>query len=254
MTRAITSLASALESLFAAIYCGLRPVAPRFIGGPSLGALCLLGAVCGMVLGGVGEAWGRVEFLWSHYYGGEPRETSSSITAYNGGMLLVGTVSTPGNGFSNILLLKLNNAGDSLWSRLYGGQVYNQAASHIIDASNNVVVAGTVSQRQGDYVIYKIDVNGDLVWSNAYGGNSGDNAYSLTETYDNGFAVVGVSFSQGRGGIDLWLIKVDGDGDLIWSNVFGGAGHEIPYSILELDDNGLLILMGSFYYRHIQAA
>lgn len=47
--------------------------------------------------------------------------------------------------------------------------------------------------------------------------------------------------NRGKGGKDIFLVKVDGDGNILWNKVLGGAGNETVSSIREMTDGSLLI-------------
>ena len=57
----------------------------------------------------------------------------------------------------------------------------------------------------------------DTLWTKTYGGDSADFAYSIQQTEDGGYIVVGPSSSFGAGNDDLWLLKTDSTGGIIWS-------------------------------------
>jgi len=74
-----------------------------------------------------------------------------------------------------------------------------------------------------------------------------DEGQSLTPTNDGGFALAGTFKSDaknGGGGLDIFLIKVNALGDLVWFKTLGGAGDETPVAIKE-DENGDLLICGT---------
>ena len=83
------------------------------------------------------------------------------------------------------------------------------------------------------------------MWSQVYGGSGSDFAYSLVETSDGGFAIVGGTGSFGAGGSDFWLVKTDANGNMEWNQTYGGAGSESAMALIKTSDGGYAI-GGSF--------
>ena len=81
----------------------------------------------------------------------------------------------------------------------------------------------------------------DLVWRYHYGGPDCDWAQSIVETPDRGFIVTGITQSFGQGGADLWLIKIDRNGYLIWDKAYGGADWDYGYSIKRIESGGYIV-------------
>ena len=75
--------------------------------------------------------------------------------------------------------------------------------------------------------------NAQATWSRTYGGNGNEEARAVRQTSDGGFIVAGVTSSFGAGGTDMWVIKLDGGGNVQWERTYGGAGNEIAYSIAD---------------------
>lgn len=75
-------------------------------------------------------------------------------------------------------------------------------------------------------------------WSRAYGGLNADEAKSVIQTSDGGYAIAGSTQSFGYGGWDLWLIKTDASGNAQWNKTYGSAGNEWGYQVVQTNDNG----------------
>jgi hypothetical protein len=78
------------------------------------------------------------------------------------------------------------------------------------------------------------------VWNKTYGGQYGDGAWSLQETNDGGYIIVGNTATRGEGS-DLWLIRTDQYGNPNWSRIFGGSGEDVGYFVRETNDGGFII-------------
>jgi len=74
-------------------------------------------------------------------------------------------------------------------------------------------------------------------WNKTYGGTDNDYAYSMVQTSDGGYAIVGETYSFGVGG-DFWLVKTDAAGNAQWFQTYGGTGSDWPCSLVQTDDGG----------------
>ena len=61
----------------------------------------------------------------------------------------------------------------------------------------------------------------DTLWTKVYGGSSAEYAYSIQQTSDGGYIIVGRTASFGAGSVDAWLVRTDGFGEILWTNTFG---------------------------------
>lgn len=80
-----------------------------------------------------------------------------------------------------------------------------------------------------------------MKWNRTYGGIQPDMAYSVQQTNDNGFAIVGHTSSFGAGSADFWLVKTDTDGNTQWNKTYGGLGRDEAYSIQQTSDGGYIL-------------
>jgi predicted secreted protein with PEFG-CTERM motif len=75
-------------------------------------------------------------------------------------------------------------------------------------------------------------------WTKVYGGAKRDEAYSVINTNDGGYALAGFTASYGAGGYDFWLVKTNANGNYLWSRTFGGTGDEEVHSVVQTSDGG----------------
>ena len=73
-----------------------------------------------------------------------------------------------------------------------------------------------------DLWILKLDRSGNVVWQKTYGGEKNDYASSIRQTTDKGYIVAGCTYSFGAGGSDLWILKLDRSGNVVWQKTYGG--------------------------------
>jgi hypothetical protein len=89
--------------------------------------------------------------------------------------------------------------------------------------------------------LIKTDTNGNKIWDKTLGGINHDGGYSVQQTNDKGYIITGYTDSFGAGDYDIWLIKIDGNGDKIWDRSFGGIDNEYGYSVQQTNDEGYII-------------
>jgi len=126
----------------------------------------------------------------------------------------------------------------------YGGIGVDMAYSMAeTDDGGYVLVGNTSSFGAGGYDVWlvKTDMFGNMVWDKTYGGWKSETAYSVVKTGDGGYALAGWTTSFGAGGYDVWLVKTDASGDMMWNKTYGGLDSDIGVWVIQTDDGGYAI-------------
>ena len=183
--------------------------------------------------------------LWTRSYGGTEIDGGISVVqASDGGYVIAGHTESFGSGEADVYLIKTDAAGDTLWTRTFGGPGQDRGTSVIQTDDGGYVVAGlTWSFGAGgsDVYLIKTDATGDILWSRTYGGAASDYGYSVVQTDDGGYVVAGFTSSYGAGSVDVYLIKTDASGDTLWTRTFGGTGWDYGYSVVQTNDGGYVV-------------
>ena len=136
-------------------------------------------------------------------------------------------------------------APDSLWSRTFGSGESNDFCYSVQQNSDAgyILVGWTLSNGLGNYDFWLImtDESGDSLWSRTYGGNQSEYCISVQQTTDAGYILLGRTSSFGAGSSDFWLVKIDENGDSLWSRTFGGTQGEYGYSVQQTTDGGYIL-------------
>jgi hypothetical protein len=75
-------------------------------------------------------------------------------------------------------------------------------------------------------------------WAKTYGGTGDDFGWSVIQTVDGGYAIVGYAGSYGAGNYDAYLVKTDANGNMLWNKTYGGAADDRTYSVIQTSDGG----------------
>ena len=131
------------------------------------------------------------------------------------------------------------------WSKTYGGASDDSPRSVIQTSDGGYALAGwTYSYGAGscDFWLVKTDSVGGLQWNKTYGGSSIDNAYSVVQTGDGGYALAGRTYSFGAGLSDFWLVKTDASGNMLWNRTYGGTKDDWGFQVIQSNDGGYAIV------------
>ena len=186
--------------------------------------------------------------LWAKTAGGaNADEGFSVIQTSDNGFITVGLTDSFGAGNYDLLLTRFNSSGDLLWSRTVGGTDIDKGSS-IIQASDDgfVAIGSTNSFGAGNYDFFltRFDSSGVLLWAKTIGGMYSDEGHSIASTSDGGFIVTGKTGSYGAGGYDLFVIRFNSSGNLLWAKTLGGANYDHGASIIQTSDDGFVAVGG----------
>jgi hypothetical protein len=187
----------------------------------------------------------RGELLWTRTYGGPAGEVDCSVTeTTDGGFIISARTGSYGEGDTDVFLIKTASDGTSEWTKTIGGKAYEEGHCIIETKSGNYVHCGyTTSFGAGGDDIYLMlhRPDGSLVFAKTFGGSGTEHGHLMTETADGGFAIVGTTTSFGAGNYDVYLLKTDSLGNLLWSKTFGGAANEDGWGIKATADGGFIL-------------
>lgn len=165
----------------------------------------------------------------------------------DGGYLVTGSVgSTYNPGWADMYLVKVDASGETEWTKTIGGEeVYERGASIVASSDGHFLVAGYTSSQDlaeiEDAYIVKVDAQGDVIWEKTFGGDGRDAATALVATDDGGCVALGWTESSGAGGQDVYLLKINADGGVVWERTFGGTGDDVGTALAVASDGGFLI-------------
>jgi hypothetical protein len=201
--------------------------------------------------------------IWSKSYGGSGHDIAKAVMETTDSMLIVVGITTSDDHFVHghnglgydYWILKLNSEGDTIWTKCYGNSKNDWASSITQSSDGGFVIAGTTEieniDNRLDFWILKLNSEGDSLWSRYYGGSGWDLASSIKQTSGGGYIVAGrTNSSDGDvwGGniindsiYDYWTLKLNSEGDTLWTKCFGGSNEDKAYSIQQTQDGGYIV-------------
>ncbi|MFH7012401.1 T9SS type A sorting domain-containing protein [Flavobacterium sp. FlaQc-52] len=158
-------------------------------------------------------------------------------------------------------VVKLNKDGDIQWQKTYGGQYVDLLRGMEQTSDNGYILAGYSNspisgdkidseKGLGDYWIIKIDDTGEIQWQKTYGADGDDQPYVIHQTSDEGYILGGNSNSRNpltplggivSNGTDYWVLKLDKEGDVLWSRTYDFGKTDFLTSLVINDDKSYLI-------------
>ncbi len=182
--------------------------------------------------------------IWSKMWDNSNWDYANSIYLTQNNDILITGFTTKPDEQQNIPILKYNENGDLLWESIVGGEK-PETGNSVIQASNGkIYVCGTTeSYGHGEDDIYLvcIDQQGNFLWQQTYGGGASDMGKDIIETQDGNLLLLGNTGSFGAGNRDVYLIKVDYDGNQLWTKTYGTEDYQDATTLTETSDRSILI-------------
>jgi hypothetical protein len=122
--------------------------------------------------------------------------------------------------------------------------------SHCLDlvSDTGYILAGSTNYfdtTTADVMLIRTNVNGDTLWAKTYDAGGSENAIHVQQTFDGGFIAIGTTQVVGNAFSEMYLIKTDLNGNLLWSKSYGDSIHIYSgFSVQQLNDSGF-VLMGN---------
>ena len=181
---------------------------------------------------------------WTRMFPGMNWDGTSVQQTADSGYIVAGT--TGGDAY----LLKYDANGDTQWTRTYSGGRTSYGLSVRQTADGGYIVAGRMDSGTdyNDVYVIRTDGNGQALWTKTFGGTNHDEGLSVQQVADGGYIVVGYTRSYGAGGSDAYVLRLDGNGDTLWTKIIGGPNGDCATSVQLTTDGGYVIAgyTGSF--------
>jgi hypothetical protein len=144
-------------------------------------------------------------------------------------------------------LIKTDSQGEEEWNKTFGGYGWDHGLSVQQTMDGGYIVGGNSFVEtcydcwSYDFLLIKTDFQGEAEWTKTFGGDDVDQGLAVQQTTDGGYIITGLTYSFGNGDKDIWLIKVDSQGEKEWDQTFGGSSEDRGYSVQQTIDGGYII-------------
>jgi hypothetical protein len=204
------------------------------------------------------DAAGRI--VWQRSLGGAENDAAESVSpTLDGGYIVAGwTFSGDGgksgaHGGDDFWVVKLDASGGVVWNRRVGGPARESASSALPTSDGGCFAVGSNDSRyEGetdgatDLWAVKLDADGRVEWDRIIGGVRGEAPKSARQTSDGGYVVAatarGDDAPDHRGRGDIWVVRLDRSGGILWQKQAGGTGDDTAGGVLQTFDGGYVVV------------
>ncbi|MGJ8455642.1 hypothetical protein ACSFC1_10090 [Pseudothermotoga sp. U03pept] len=187
---------------------------------------------------------------WKNCYGSKGYETAFDVLE-DEGYLFVGYTTLSGS--EDFWIVKTDLSGKMIWEKTFGGSDWD-CAFGVAKQDDSYIIVGMTRSSDGDVQhnngsadiwLIKLSKTGQLTWQKTFGGSDWDQATSVINTKDGGFAVAATSWSEEMIGksrsADFVLMKFDKDSNLTFMKTYGGSSDDIAQKVIETEDGYALV-------------
>ncbi|HEY3296858.1 MAG TPA: T9SS type A sorting domain-containing protein [bacterium] len=185
---------------------------------------------------------------WTHTYGGPGAEDASSVRCMGDGYVFTGTTDSFGAGATDIWIVRVNSAGDVVWSHTFGGEDRDYPGGLRVTHDGGVIFAGVTfsfTAGWGDGYAVRLAPDGTTLWTRSYGTSAPESWREPIEMPDGGFFFIGL---QNYAPYNFWVMRTDPQGNPIWSRNFGGPEMEWALSGQLTRDGGFAMCGQTYSY------
>ena len=213
---------------------------------------------------------GQGDILWENTYGSPLYdEMNDLVVTPDGGFVFIDRIFSVGEdvsqyfGLNDVWMCKCDPEGNIEWEKTLGNEGMDNGVSLLINRRGNIVMVGAVQWHGGmvtchpqgelgNVWLVELDMQGNILWQECYGGSDYEAGIKIIEVGDgyifSGFAYSNdgdVSGHHGPFGIDgkpdIWLVKTDTLGEIIWQNCLGGTQFDAPIGLSSINTGEILV-------------
>jgi len=157
--------------------------------------------------------------------------------------------------FLTFLLTSVFVYSQITFERHYGGAGADNGGGNVRQTIDGgyIITGQTDSYGVGGTDIYLIKTNlyGDTLWTKTIGGLGDERAFSLNSTNDSGYIISGETSSFGAGNGDAYAIKLNQNGDTLWTRTYGGLSDDMSWDMIQTNDSGYISVGGTMSFGSV---
>ena len=184
--------------------------------------------------------------IWTKLIGGNDDEYGNSIyPTADDGFIICGSTYSYGQGSADIYLIKVDSAGDTLWTRTFGNGYSDFGNDVLVTQDNNIIAIGTTHSYGAEEVniyVIKIDDLGNTIWFSAVEGGTINIGNSICDLNDGNYLINGTTLSSGADYCDGYFVGLNDVGDTIWTQTYGGYEPDEGSDLILSNDGGIFLL------------
>ncbi len=189
--------------------------------------------------------------LWQRTYGGALEEQAFDVVELaDHGFILAGSTRSFGAGLRDVYMIRTDSAGDTVWTRAFGGTSNDYARSLAQNAAGEFLALGTTNSfgaGQGDIYLVRINAQGESLSTRAYGSSTDNQGYCVRSTPDGGYIVSGTSFFSLLD-YEFLLVKLDSLCNEVWVECNGSLNADCAYAVRPVRTGGY-VYVGNFSFE-----
>ena len=217
------------------------------------------------------------DIIWENCYGGPRGEVPrDALLTPDGGLVLMSRITAAGGDISihyggvDIWICKIDSRGTIQWEKTLGSHGIENAITMEFASDTSFFVLAGINETGGmvdcdcnvhpyssthlDVWLVEMDMQGNIIRQLCYGGTSHELVRDIVKTEDGYVFTASTNSYDGdvsgvHGEDDIWVVKIDNDGNLVWQNCLGGSEHEYPMYITQAQDSGFMIIGNTLSYN-----
>jgi len=159
------------------------------------------------------------------------------IVTSEGDIVVTGiTKSDESDGYGDVLILKLDMEGNEIWHRVFDNEEKDEGVAIQQTDDGGFIIGGTSSSevwQYPDYYILKIDSEGYIQWDKTYNKNGDDYCTTILQTACGGYIAAGFTGSIPNSLTDIWLLKMDNNGNKQWEEIYDAGESDFCYDLIQ---------------------
>ncbi len=184
----------------------------------------------------------NANIVWEKTYGGTGDDRAFSATTDENGYLVVGSSTSFEQDKTVAWVLQLDRNGNAVWNRTFSEGSGSEFRCVLDLCDGFLFVGNTVSSSGGtDGYVMRINSEGTPLWNlTLKAGNGVNKLFSAQKTQDD-FLLVGLTKSSNDGDSDVWLVKIDAEGNILWNKTYGGSMDDAGRAVVLTQANCYMI-------------